>query len=235
MVDELLFSLEKIFNSSPGSGLVASFLAGFLVSLSACIYPLIPVTLAIIGVESASTRLKSFSISLVFVLGIASVYTLLGIISSLAGKIFGSFLVNPFTYMFLAVTFLRLGFVSLKGITINIPFFSFNYNSNRTKEFFSIFILGAVSGLGIIPCSFPVLGVILSLISLKQNIIYGAVALFIFSLGYGMLLIVLGTFTGLISKLPKQGRWLLRVKRIAGLLLIASGIYFLLKFINLIT
>ena len=234
MIDQFLISLEKVFNSSPGMGLLASFLAGFLVSLSACIYPLIPVTLAVIGVESASTRLKSFSISLVFVLGIALVYTLLGVISSLAGKLFGSFSVNPATYLFLALFFFTLGFISLKGITINIPFFSFNYNSNRPKEFFSIFILGAVSGLGIIPCNFPVLGAILSLISLKRNVIYGAAALFIFSLGYGILLIALGTFTGLIRKLPKQGRWLLGVKRISGLLLIASGAYFLFRFINLI-
>jgi len=234
VAEQLLINLEKIFNSSPGLGLAASFLAGLLVSFSACIYPLIPITLGIIGAEAASTRLKSFSISLVFVLGIASVYTVLGVISALTGRFLGMFFVNPATYLILALIFFSLGFILFKGITVNIPFFSFNYDASRRKDLFSIFILGAVSGLGIIPCNFPVLGAILSLISLKRNVAYGAAALFIFSLGYGVLLIVLGTFTGLIKKLPKQGLWLLAMKKISGSALVVSGAYFLIKFINLV-
>lgn len=234
MINQLLINLEKVFTASPGLGLGASFLAGVLVSFSPCIYPLIPITLGIVGVESASTRLRSFSISLIFVLGFAVVYTVLGIISSLAGKLLGVFFVNPITYLILTVILFFLGFSSLAGFTINIPFFSFNYDSGKGKDYFSIFILGMVSAFGIIPCSFPVLGAILSLISLQQNIIYGAVALFLFSLGFGTLLIILGTFSGLIKKLPKQGLWLIVVKRISGLLLITVGVYFLFKFINLI-
>lgn len=234
MVDQLLINLEKVFTASAALGLGASFLAGILVSFSPCIYPLIPITLAIVGVESASTRLRSFSISVVFVLGICFVYTILGIVSAFLGKLLGAFFINPITYLVLTLILLFLGISSLAGFTINIPFFSFNYDSSKPKEFFSIFILGSVSALGIIPCSFPVLGAILSLISLKQNIVYGGLALFLFSLGYGTLLIILGTFAGLIRKLPKQGQWLIIVKRISGLVLISMGVYFLLQFIRLI-
>ncbi|MCF7907573.1 MAG: sulfite exporter TauE/SafE family protein [Candidatus Omnitrophica bacterium] len=234
MVEQLLVSLEKVFTTSPGWGLGASFLAGILVSFSPCIYPLIPITLGVVGVESASTRLRSFSISLVFVLGFAVVFTVLGVVSSLIGKFLGTFFVNPITYLILTIILFSLGLSSLTGFTINIPFFSFNYDSNKPKEYFSIFILGMVSAFGIIPCSFPVLGAILSVISLQQNIVYGAVALFIFSLGYGTLLIVLGTFSGLIKKLPKQGKWLTIIKRIPGVLLMVMAVYFLVKFISLI-
>jgi len=234
VVDQLLISLEKVFTTSAALGLGASFLAGVLVSFSPCIYPLIPITLGIVGVESASTRLRGFWISLVFILGICFIYTILGVISALVGKLFGAFFINPLTYLVLSLILFSLGFSSLTGFTINIPFFSFNYDSSKPKGFFSIFILGLISGLGIIPCSFPVLGAILSLISLRQNVVYGGVALFLFSVGYGALLIVVGTFAGLIRKLPKQGQWLIIVKRISGLLLVTMGMYFFLKFISLI-
>jgi len=230
----LLLELEEIFKASPFLGLGASFLAGILVSFSPCIYPLIPITLGIVGAESASTRLKGFLIGLTFVLGISLVYTILGIISSFFGILLGTFLANPITYLILTIVFFILGFSLLEGIKINIPFFAFNYECSKNKEFFSIFILGMVSGLAIIPCNFPVLGAILSLISLRKSVIYGGVALFLFAIGYGVILIVLGTFTALIRKLPKQGLWLIITKKVSGLILIAVGVYFLLKFIALI-
>ncbi|MDD3297172.1 MAG: cytochrome c biogenesis protein CcdA [Candidatus Omnitrophica bacterium] len=234
MLEHLLASLESIFISSPFLGLGVSFLAGVLVSFSPCIYPLIPITLSVVGAEAATTKLKSFSISLVFVLGIASVYTLLGIISSAAGLLLGSFFINPVTYAILASIFFFLGFSLLSGININIPFFSFNYDSSRNKEFISVFLLGAVSALAIIPCNFPVLGAILSVISLRKNIFYGAVALFFFSIGYGTILIILGTFTALIRKLPKQGQWLIILKRILGIMLMFVGVYFFWKLIDIL-
>ena len=230
----LLLELEEIFKTSPFLGLGVSFLAGILVSFSPCIYPLIPITLGVVGAESALTKLKGFFISLTFVLGIAFVYTILGIISSFFGILLGTFLANPTTYLVLTIIFIILGLSLLGGIKINIPFFAFNYECSENKEFFSIFILGMVSGLAIIPCNFPVLGAILSLISLRKSVLYGGIALFFFSLGYGAILIVLGTFTALIRKLPKQGSWLIITKRVFGVILVATGIYFLLKFIALI-
>jgi thiol:disulfide interchange protein DsbD len=234
MLEELLINLEKVFTSSPVLGLGASFLAGVVVSFSPCIYPLIPITLGVAGVESTTTRLKGFSISFVFVLGVACVYTTLGIISALSGKLLARFFVNAPTFLSLAVIFILLGIWSLKGLRINIPFFSFNREDTKNKEFFSIFILGMVSSLAIIPCNFPVLGAILSLISLKQNVIYGGSALFLFSLGYGAILIILGTFTSLIRKLPKQGSWLIIIKKAPGFIFVAMGIYFFIKFIQVL-
>ena len=96
MAEQFLANLENIFVTSPFWGLGASFLAGMLVSFSPCIYPLIPVTLGIVGAVSASTRFKGFFISLVFVLGVALVYTILGIVSSVFGILLGRFFVNPF-------------------------------------------------------------------------------------------------------------------------------------------
>ncbi|MFA7677786.1 MAG: cytochrome c biogenesis protein CcdA [Candidatus Omnitrophota bacterium] len=234
MIEQLLCNLERVFVSYPFMGLGVSFIAGVLVSFSPCIYPLIPITLGIVGAEAASTKTRGFLISLVFVLGIASVYTTLGIVSSVAGVLLGNFFINPITYAALAFIFFFLGFSLLSGININLPFFSFNYDSSRSKGLFSIFILGVISGLAIIPCNFPVLGAILSVISLKKNVFYGASALFLFSIGYGAILILLGTFTALIRKLPRQGRWLVILKRVPAITLMLIGVYFLWKLIGLL-
>jgi len=234
MFENILIGLEKVFNSSPFLGLGASFLAGILVSFSPCIYPLIPITLGIAGIENATTKLRGFTISLTFVLGVAFIYTCLRIATSILGMLLCNFFINPVTYLALVLIFSFLGVVLLFEIKINIPFFTFNYECSRKKELFSIFILGAVSGLALIPCNFPVLGAILSIIALKKNILYGGIALFIFSLGYGTILIILGTFTSLIRRLPKQGLWLIIVRKVIGLIFLAMAGYFLFKFINLL-
>ena len=233
MVRELLINLEKVFATSPILGLGVSFLAGFLVSFSPCIYPLIPITLGIVGVATSSSKVKGFLISFIFVLGISTVYTTLGIVSSLLGVLLGDLFINSITYLILAVVFMILGACHFGIIKIKIPFFTPNYQPNN-KGLLSIYILGMVSGLAVIPCNFPVLGTILSLISVKANIIYGALALFLFSLGYGVILIVLGLFTGLIRKLPKQGLWLIIVNKLFSSVLIIIGIIFLIRFIVLI-
>lgn len=234
MFEDFLIDLEKVFTASAGWGLAVSFLAGVIVSFSPCIYPLIPITLGVVGAVSASSRTKGFWLSLVFVLGVAAVYTILGVISAGLGVLFSTFFINPLTYLFLAMVFLVLGASILGIIRLKIPLFSLNYQPVGKKGFLSVFILGLVSGLALIPCNFPVLGAILSLIYLKQNIIYGAVALFLFSLGYGTLLIIIGTFSSLVRKLPKSGPWLMIIHRALGGVFLIMGGYYAVRFINLI-
>jgi len=204
MFDEWLISLGNFFTPSTFFGLGASFLAGILASVSPCILPLIPITLGIVGAVSAVTKLRGFLISLSFVLGLSIVYTILGIVSSFFGMLLGTLFINPITYIVLAIIFFLLSAGSLGLIRINLPLSS-GCTYKAKGNLISIFILGMVSAFALIPCNFPVLGAILSLISAKQSVIYGALALFLFSLGQGMPLIVLGTFTGLVQKLPKQG------------------------------
>jgi len=231
MLYHFLHNLEEIFNSSPTLGLGVSFLAGILVSFSPCIFPLIPITLGVVGATSVSSRAKGFFVSAVFVLGIATIYTVLGVIAALFQVIFEKFFINPITYIFLGLFFIMMG-LSLLGL-IKINFFSFTHNYKHKPTYPSIFVLGLISGLSIIPCNFPVLGSILTLISLKKDIVYGAVALLIFSLGYGTVLIILGTFTSLIAKLPKRSKMVIIINKSLGVVMLLMGIYFFLKFVSM--
>ena len=234
MFYETLINLDKIFNNSFGLGIGTSFLAGVLASFSPCIYPMIPITLGIIGAVASSSKLKGFLVSLVFVLGIAFIYCTLGAVSSLFGTLMGTFMINPVTYLFLASVFVFLGLSELDIVKVKMPFFSVNYTPKKSTGLLAIFILGVISGLAMIPCNFPVLFSILNLIALKKNIVYGVVALFAFSLGYGLILIVLGTFTSLIRKLPKNKSWIIMVKKIIGFLLLGVGGYFLYNLIEIV-
>ncbi|MDD4182703.1 MAG: cytochrome c biogenesis protein CcdA, partial [Candidatus Omnitrophica bacterium] len=109
MLYHLLDSLEKIFNSSPALGLGVSFLAGILVSFSPCIFPLIPITLGVVGATSVTSRAKGFLTSTVFVLGIATIYTILGVVAALSHVVFEKFFMNPVTYIFLGLFFVAMG------------------------------------------------------------------------------------------------------------------------------
>jgi thiol:disulfide interchange protein DsbD len=89
--------------------------------------------------------------------------------------------------------------------------------------------MGAGSGSIAAPCTVPVLGVLLSFVATEKNVVFGFSLLFVFSLGLGVLLIALGTFTGLVASLPKSGNWLLRIKQFFGLLMILLAEYFFLQ------
>ena len=233
MFNQVLVNLDKLFTPFTFLGLGISFIAGVLASLSPCILPLIPITLGIVGAVSASTKLRGFLISLSFVLGLSVIYTTLGIVSAFFGILLGTLFINPITYIVLAILFFLFSAISLGLISINLPFWS-GCTYKVKGSLFSVFILGMISAFAFIPCNFPVLGPILSLISIKQNIVWGAIALFLFSLGQGTFLIVLGTFASLIQKLPKQGLWLIIIKRILSATLALVGIYFIIKFIKVI-
>jgi cytochrome c-type biogenesis protein len=229
---DLLGQLETIFNTSPGWGLVASFAAGILTSFSPCVYPLIPVTLGIVGARSVSSPAKGFFLSFIFVSGIACAYTLLGVVASLLGIFLAKFFINPYTFFLLFVVYLLLA-LSLFDV-VRIPILVAPKGYKQGHSWFSLFSLGFLSALAITPCIFPVLGSILGMISLKKNVAYGALALLLFSFGYGFLLLLIGTFSSFMARLPKNGPWLIIVKRALGAILIFCAVYFGIKGIVLI-
>lgn len=229
MFNQILINLDRLFNTSSGFGLIISFVAGVLAGFSPCIYPLIPITLGVIGKFCTSTKLHSAFVSLIFVLGVATLYTGLGVIASLAGLFLASFIVNPITYFILFLIFFVLGLSEYGFFSLPLAFFSVNYPQVNSRNLFSLFILGIISGLAMIPCNFPVLFSILDMIAAKRNIVYGGVALFIFSLGYGTLLIFFGIFGSLIRTLPKHPFWSIIAKNLIASVLIAVSIYFLYK------
>jgi len=96
----------------------------------------------------------------------------------------------------------------------------------RSGTYLSSFLLGITSGLVIGPCTAPVLGSILIFVAAKRNFIYGALLLFTFAYGMGLLLILAGTFSSILTNLPKSGKWTEGIMKICAAILIIVGIFF---------
>jgi len=210
--------------------LPAAYLGGILISFTPCVYPVAPITIAFIGAHSDGSRWKGFWLSLIYVLGMAVTYTSLGLIAALSGKLFGQIQANPWTNIILANVFILMG-LSLMG-AFSLPFKTPDFivkmqRREATKGAFGSFLVGVASGLVVGPCTAPVLAVLLSYVAASQNAVFGTILLFVFSLGMGTLLVVLGTCAGVVCSLPKSGRWMLGINRLSGLILLAMGEYFI--------
>jgi thiol:disulfide interchange protein DsbD len=202
------------------------FLGGLLASLSPCVYPLIPITAGFIGVNSSGSRLKGFTLSLAYVTGIAITYSLLGLIASLTGQLFGMVSTHPVTYLIVGLAFIIFGLSMLDLFAL--PFTNLvRLPSLKKQNHLSSLLLGLSSGLVVGPCVTPVLGAILAYLVTKKNILYGVSMLVCFSYGLGLIFVLVGTFSSILLGLPKLGRWMARIKSSSAVILIAMGAYFI--------
>ncbi|RLD17507.1 MAG: hypothetical protein DRI36_03530 [Caldiserica bacterium] len=205
--------------------IITSFIAGIGVSFTPCVYPLIPVTIGIIGGITKGDKKKAFIGSIIYSLGIAFTYTILGIIAGVFGKIFGFIQTNPYVNLFVGI-FLIIFSLSFFNV-YQFPLLNLSKKSITPTSLFSLFIVGILSGLVISPCTTPVLGSILVIAASKGDIIKAGLLLFFFAIGMCFTIIIAGTFS---SILPRKGKWLHITERIFGFILIGGGIYFILNF-----
>jgi cytochrome c-type biogenesis protein len=207
---------------------LAVFGGGIIVSFSPCVFPLIPVTLGYIGVKSRGSKVRGLALSLLYVLGLAVTYSILGLIAALTGKLFGRISVHPITQIVVGNIFIFLG-LSFFDI-FNVPVFGiFRQNKIKTGSLWSVFLFGLVSGLVVGPCTAPALGAILLYVATGHNIIRGTTLLFTFAYGVGAVLILTATAGGFLRNLLKSGVWLNWVNKLGGLILILAGEYFLIN------
>jgi thiol:disulfide interchange protein DsbD len=172
-------------------------------------------------------------ISLVYVLGMALTYCALAVFAALSGKVFGQFQNLPAVHVIVAL-FLFVFALGLLDL-ITMPSIGFSFHEHiKTKNVWTVIVFGMASGLVIGPCTAPVLGTLLLYIASQQNIAYGVSLMFVFSYGVGASLILVGTFTGILANMPKSGPWLVAIKKLGGLVLLAGAMYFLIQGIRLI-
>ena len=210
------------------------FGAGVLVSFTPCVYPVMPLTVSCISrANLRGTRSRGFFLSLIFVLGLSLTYCVLAVIAALAGKAFGLIQNQPVIYAFVSALLFFFGLVMLD--VFSLPWFGSEIRRNiQPQNVWTVFILGVVSGFVIGPCTAPVLGTLLLYIGSRQNIFYGVALMFFFSYGVGFSLILIGTFSGLLSALPKSGAWMNWVKRLCGAVIFTAAAFFLLKALRLL-
>ncbi|MEE9260715.1 MAG: cytochrome c biogenesis protein CcdA [Candidatus Scalindua sediminis] len=229
-MEGFLQGLEGYLSAAPFLAYIAVFLSGVLTSFTPCVYPMIPITIAYIGGRSGESRLKGLSLSIFYVLGMAATYSALGAFAAMTGKLFGAASTNPILYLVVANIFIFLGLSMLDVFTLPIPsFLTSRQPGKKSGGYFGAFLVGLLAGTVAAPCTAPVLGVVLTFVAAKQNVIYGMTLLFVFSIGLGTLLIIVGTFAGLMSSMPKTGKWSVAIKKFFGWVMIGTGEFFLVQ------
>ncbi len=228
IMDHVVGQFDLYLGQSTLLAYAAAYLAGLLVSLTPCVYPVIPITVACIGGQDRVSGTRGLVLSLFFVSGLALTYTALGLLAAVTGKLFGTVQSSPWTQGLLGTLFLFMALAMLDVFHISFEkYVPGSLISQRRTGYLGSFVIGATSGLILGPCTTPVLAVILGIVAARQDALFGASLLFVFSLGMGSLLILVGTFTGMLASLPKSGPWMVAVKKISGFVMLAVGAYFL--------
>jgi thiol:disulfide interchange protein len=207
------------------------FLAGVVGSLSPCVYPLIPITISLFGARSASSRAQGFTLSLVYVLGIAVTYSTLGVLAATSGGLFGSALQSGWVVGTVATVFVAMGLSMLGVFEIRIPDAVNqrlnNVGGGHSSRFLTSFLMGTVAGIVAAPCVGPPLVAVLAYVATTGSTSAGITLLSVYSLGMGMLFIFLGTFTQYLTRIPKSGGWMEVVKGGMGIVMLVVGLVYL--------
>lgn len=224
--------------SRPLIAIPALFLGGVLTSLNPCIYPMIPITAAIVGGQQVGDaeggrpgRLRPLLLTGMYVLGLSALYSVLGVIAGVTGTLFGSVSTNPWLYFAMANVLILAGLMMLDVIAVPVPRWAIERASRAgtAGRMSGAFAMGAASGLVAAPCGAPVMAAVLTWVSATKSGVLGFVYLFSFSIGMCALLVLVGVFSGTLAKLPRSGTWMTWVKRGFGIVMFGVAEYYLVK------
>jgi thioredoxin:protein disulfide reductase len=209
---------------------VLIFVFGFLTSLTPCVYPLIPITLAVIGARASKLpKSQAFALSFVYVLGISATYSLLGVVAAKTGALFGQALSYQPVVMAFVILFVLMALSIYGYFEIRVPHFISKRleKSGNNRGYMGAFSSGLIAGIVASPCVGPVLVGVLAYIAKTQNMILGFWLLFTFAMGMGVLFLFLGTFSSSFKKLPRSGPWMDAVKFVLGTTMLGVALYYL--------
>lgn len=223
-MDTLLEQLSALMNESLWLAPLLALLAGILTSVTPCALSSIPLIVGYVGGTGQKDTKKAFRISLVFALGSAVTFTVLGVLASMAGKLIGT---RASWWYFLLGILMVLMALQTWGIFEIIPS-SYLTSKNTKKGYLGALIAGILGGIFSSPCSTPVLIALLAIVAGKGSIIWGMLLLLIYSIGHGILAVIAGTSVGLVQKISqndKYGKLSTVLKVIMGLLILTIGLY----------
>lgn len=197
------------------------FVAGIVTSFSPCIISMIPVLVGYVGGYSNTSRLKGFSMSFLFVLGLGVTFAILGIFAAAFGKIFGQ--IGSYWYFIMAAVAILMGLQLLGVFSINLP--GLRTMPIKAKGMVGSFLMGLFFGLVASPCATPVLAVLMTYIASKGDLSFGGIMLFTYGFGHGLPLLVAGTFTSAIKNFRQFQRYSQYITYISAGILILIGAY----------
>lgn len=206
--------------------LLAIFVLGLALNLTPCVYPLIPITIGYFSSQSGTNRGRRVVLSLLYVIGIAITYSVLGVFSALSGKLFGAWLQHPGVLFFFAALMLVMASSMFGLFEIRVPHFISNRSGGQAGAMGAL-TMGLLIGIVAAPCVGPFVISLIALVSSLQSPFLGFLMFFVLALGLGVPYLLLGIFSSGMTTLPRSGEWMLQVKKAMGFILIAMAFYFL--------
>jgi thiol:disulfide interchange protein DsbD len=204
------------------------FVIGLALNLTPCVYPMLGVTVSIFGARRAAPPMQVFGLALVYVLGMAAMYSTLGVVAALTGGLFGGALQSPIVSfaigaLLAAMAFSMFGFYEFQPPTWVME----RVGGANTTSVAGIFLSGLVVGVIAAPCIGPPVVALLAVVGAKGDPWFGFTSFFTLAMGLGAPYLVLGTFSNLMQSLPRSGDWMVWVKKVFGVIMLALGTFYI--------
>ena len=207
--------------------LIFIFLAGLALNLTPCVYPLIPITIGYFGGQAEGKTSRLFLLGVLYVLGMALTYSVIGVVTSLSGAVFGALLQNPVVIIGIALLFVVLALSQFGVYEFKLPDALVAKAGGAKGGVWGAFFMGLTMGIVAAPCIGPFVLGLVTYVAAKGDPYYGFLMFFVLAVGLGFPYLLLAIFSGKIKSLPRAGVWMEGVKHIFGFLLIGMALYFL--------
>ncbi|MFO7611590.1 MAG: cytochrome c biogenesis protein CcdA [Clostridia bacterium] len=224
MINQWLETLGSIIGANPWLAPVLALIAGILTSFTPCSLSGMPLVIGYVGGYAGGDTKKAFRYSLVFCLGMSVTFTTLGIAASLLGRLMSG--AGSWWYVLIGILMVLMALQTWEIINF-IPQPALMEKSSR-KGYIGAALTGLLGGLFASPCATPVLVVLLAMVAKGGNLVLGIVLLLMYSIGHSALLLLAGTFVGLVKKISvseKFGKYSMVFKVIMGMFILALGLY----------
>jgi len=205
--------------------LLTVFLGGLALNLTPCVFPLIPITIGFFSQQTKGGSGTSFGLAFAYFIGITLTYSVLGVLAALGGAIFGGALQNPIVVAVIVLVLLALAASMFGAWEIRPPAWAMQASGGRSGMIGAL-IMGLLMGIIAAPCIGPFVIGLLTFVGQKGDPVFGFFVFFALAAGLGLPYLLLGTFTGLVNRLPASGAWMIGVRRVFGVILIAMAAYF---------
>jgi thiol:disulfide interchange protein DsbD len=202
------------------------FIGGLALNLTPCIYPLIPITISYFGGQTGGKASRTLLLAVLYVLGMSLTYSVLGTIAAMTGSLFGAALQNPWVVGFIVAVMVGLA-SSMFGLwEFRLPSFLTRGTGTAKKGYAGAVFMGLTVGIVAAPCIGPFVLGLLTYVGEMGRPALGFLMFFTLAWGLGAPLLVLGTVSGSISRLPRSGDWMVWVRKVFGFVLVAMAFYF---------
>lgn len=206
---------------------LAIFISGLALNLTPCVYPLIPITVSYFGGQAGGKKGNLLLHAIIYVLGMAVTYSLLGVLAALTGSILGGWLQNPFVLLFIAAVMGLLALSMFGVYEIRVPTALANFAGQSKQGYFGTLFMGLTVGIIAAPCIGPFVLALFTYVGEKGDPLLGFWMFFVLAIGLGVPFVILALFSGALNKLPRSGAWMIWVRKIFGFILIGVALYFL--------